>query len=250
MKFRRSLAAVPALGAALVSVLALTPATSALASGPVWTGYLDVAHGTTVFNRVTADVKIPSIVACTSVNSKASFWIGIWGGNAVEQVGIATDCTNSLHNIRAWYEQVPAAGGAKYQFTAFPGDSIAMAVSYDNSTKKYDLALTDLSRPSPSTKFNVSLPCPPGVNANCKNLNAGAILEASNGTNLSQFSTTSLTEFQAVTDTGAVTGFQANGAAWGLAKTLMVGANGQPLADLSAITNNGENFSLTYKQPR
>jgi hypothetical protein len=30
----------------------------------------------------------------------------------------------------------------------------------------------------------------------------------------------------------------------------MVGANGQPLATLSTITGNGENFSLTYKQPR
>ena len=250
MKFKRSMGAVWALAAALVSVVALTPATPAMASGPSWTGYLDVAHGTTVFNQVTADFKIPSEVSCTSANSKASFWIGIWGGNAVEQVGISTDCAGSLPNFNAWYEQVPAAGGAHNKFVAYPNDSIAMSVSYNNSTKDYTLALTDLTRNDNSHKFKITAPCPPGVNANCRNLNAGAILEASGGTNLSQFSTTGFTAFQAVTNTGAKTGLQANGAAWGLAKTLMTGANGQPLANLSTITDNGQVFSLTYKQPR
>jgi hypothetical protein len=40
----------------------------------------------------------------------------------------------------------------------------------------------------------------------------------------------------------------ADGSYWGLAKILMTGSNGADLADLSAITDLDENFSLTYKQ--
>jgi hypothetical protein len=245
VKHKKLMAAVSGLAAALVSTLATVPATSAEASTPVWTGYIDVAHEVT-FNQVTADFRIPGVLGCTSGNSKASFWIGLWGGGTIEQVGISTNCISSEPKVQAWYEMYPA--GVQYKFTAEPNDSVAMSVSYNVSTKKYTMGLKDLTRPSDSTKFNVTLPCASGTT--CDNNQAGAILEAAGGTNLSLFGTTGFTEFDAITNTGIRTGLAPNGAVWGLAKTLMVGQNGQPLANLSAITDNGEVFSLTYKQPR
>jgi hypothetical protein len=212
-------------------------------TGP-WTGYIDVAHKVT-FNSVTADLKIPA-VACTSAGSKASFWIGIWGGGPIEpieQVGISTDCRVGEPVFRAWLEMYPR--GTDYQFGVFPGESVAMSVTYNASNHRYSLALKDLTRPS--QKFNQSFTCPSGEH--CDNLQAGAILEADNGTDLSQFTTTGFTEFQAITNTGIRTGLAASGSSWGLEKVLMTGNNGKPLATLSTITDHGEIFSLTYKQP-
>jgi peptidase A4-like protein len=225
---------------ALVATLAIAPAAAA-ASRPIWTGYIDVGHEVT-WRSVTADFKIPAI-GCTSQNSKASFWIGIWGGGTIEQVGISTDCHAAEPSVQAWLEMYPKA--TDYKFRAFPGDSIAMSVIYNASSKHYSLAVKDLSRPT--EKFNLSFACPSGDT--CRNINAGAILEADGGTNLSSFSPTGFTAFQAITNTGTRTGLAASGF-WGLAKTVMTGQNGKPLASLSAITGNGKVFSLTYKQPR
>lgn len=255
MKHKASTAAI----AALVAALGTAPAASA-ASGAApdaasvlstpadyhgtqsWTAYIDVGHAVT-FNAVTADFKIPP-VACTSSTSKASFWIGLdgYGDGTVEQVGISTDCHGGQPVFQAWLEMYPEA--TDYRFTVFPGDLIAMAVT-SNGGGHYSLALKDLSRPT--AKFNQAITCPSGQT--CKNLTAEAVLEADGGTNLSQFTANGFTEFQAVTDTGARTGLAAT-SSWGLAKLLMTGANGQPLADLSAITGAGENFSFVYKQPR
>lgn len=203
-----------------------------------WTGYVLVGHEVG-FKQVTADFKVP-VVSCTAPGSKASFWIGLdgYGNGTVEQVGISTNCANVPY-YRAWFEMYP--NGVDYQFFVRPGDSIAMSVSY--SSGHWALALKDLTD---GQKFNVSEKCPSGKV--CENMTAEAILEAASGSNLSSFNTTGFTEFQAVDSTGAKTGLVANGDVWGLAKVLMTGTNGQPLADLSTITDSGENFSFIYKQ--
>ena len=255
MRLKASIAAV----AALVVALGTASAASAVGTAPsnaasplstpadfhgpqVWTGYVDVGHAVT-FKSVTADLKVPP-VGCTSLNSKASFWIGLdgYGSPTVEQVGISTDCFNGTPQVRAWYEMYPK--GTVYQFPVLAGDSIAMAVTYDGGSE-YSLALKDLTRPA--SKFSKAIDCPSGQS--CENLTAEAVLEADNGRNLSTFGTNGFTEFQAVTNTGVRTGLDAT-SSWGLAKLLMTGANGKPLATLSAITNNHENFSLSYQQPR
>jgi hypothetical protein len=241
MKHKTLMAAVFALASIIVSALAIAPATPAGASTGPWTGYIDVGHKVT-FNSVTADFKIP-LLACTSENSQASFWIGLWGGDTIEQVGISTNCSVNEPRVQAWWEMYPK--GTDYRFTAFQGDSVAMSVTYNPRNRLYSLALKDLTRPS--QKFNQSFPCAPGTT--CDNNNAGAILEAEGGSNLSLFTTTGFTAFQAITNTGIRTGLAASGSSWGLEKVLMTGRNGQPLADLSTITD-GKVFSLIYKQPR
>jgi hypothetical protein len=233
-------AAAVAVGAAL----AVLPAVPASASNINWTGYVLVGH-TEGFRQVTGDVKVPT-VTCTSSGSKASFWIGLDGyGSAistVEQVGISTDCHNGVPSYEAWWEMNP--GTTQYVFPVNPGDSISMLVKYIGGA--WQLAITDLTHDDNAHKFNHPESCASGKV--CENMTAEAILEADNGTDLSKFTSTGFTEVQAVDSSYATTGLVANGSVWGLAKIQMTGSNGQDLANLGTITNNGENYALSYKE--
>ena len=244
MKRRRSLAAVATLTAALV-LASVTPAAAAVTNYN-WTGYVLVGHSEG-FRQVTGKFKVPSII-CTSSNSKASFWIGLDGYNygtahsgTVEQVGISTDCWNFSPTIQAWWEMFPS--GVQYAFNVLPGDTISMLVKYVGGA--WNLALTDLTRNDNNHKFNVTETCPSGHV--CENMSAEAVLEAG-GSGLSNFASATFSEFQAIDSSGASTGLVADGSYWGLAEVLMTGNNGQNLADVGAITNNGQNYTLTYRQ--
>jgi hypothetical protein len=244
--------------AALTAALALASVTSAAAgttsgASPTlakpdavthnnWTGYVLVGH-TEGFGQVTGEFKIPAVV-CTSANSKASFWIGLdgYGNGTVEQVGISTDCVNSMPQYRTWWEMYP--NSTQYQFYAAPGDTISMLVKYVGGA--WNLALTDLTVDNNDHKFNVTEKCPSGHV--CENMTAEAVLEADGGKNLSNFKSAGFSEIQAVDSSHVTTGLVANGSVWGLAEVLMTGANGQNLADPGAITGNGQNYTLTYRQ--
>lgn len=245
MKWERSLTAV----ATLTAALALAPVTSAAAAvtNSLWAGYVLVGHSEG-FRQVTGEFKVPP-VSCTSPGSKASFWIGLDGYNhgtaqsdTVEQVGISTNCVNSAPEFRAWWEMVP--NGPQYQFNVIPGDTISMLVKYVGGA--WNLALTDLTHDDNAHKFNVTEPCPSGHV--CENMSAEAVLEADGGHNLSSFTPATFSEFQAIDSSGASTGLVADGSFWGLTEILMTGNNGQNLADPGPITNNGENYTLTYRQ--
>jgi hypothetical protein len=208
----------------------------------VWTGYVLVGH-TQGFRQVTADFKVPT-VTCTSSNSKASFWIGLdgYGNGTVEQVGLSTDCADGVPQYQGWWEMYP--NGTQYKFVVYPGDTLAMLVEYVGGAWK--LALTDSTRDDNQHKFNVTEPCPSGKV--CENMTAEAVLEADGGKNLSKFTTTGFTEVQAVDSDYDTTGLVANGSVWGLAKLLMTGSNGGDLAALSTITDDGEVFSIGWKE--
>jgi hypothetical protein len=255
VKRKRSITAAAALAAAL-AIASVTSAAAGTTSGTApavvkpaavtnnnWTGYVLVGH-TQGFRQVTGQFKVPT-VACTSANSKASFWIGLdgYGNGTVEQVGISTNCTNFVPLFQAWWEMAP--NSTQYKFLVSPGDTISMLVKYVGGA--WNLALTDLTLNNDAHKFNVTEPCPSGHV--CENMTAEAVLEADNGKNLSNFKSAGFTEVQAVDSSNATTGLVANGSVWGLAKVLMTGANGQNLADPGTITNSGQNYSLTYRQP-
>jgi hypothetical protein len=254
VKRKRSLTAVAALTAAL-ALASVTSAAAGTTSGATqavakpaavtnytWTGYVLVGH-TQGFRQVTGQFKVPT-VACTSANSKASFWIGLdgYGNGTVEQVGISTNCTNFVPSFQAWWEMAP--NSTQYKFLVSPGDTISMLVKYVGGA--WNLALTDLTLNDNAHKFNVTEPCPSGHV--CENMTAEAVLEADGGKNLSNFKSASFTKIQAVDSSNATTGLVANGSVWGLAKVLMTGANGQNLADPGTITGSGQNYTLTYRQ--
>ncbi len=247
---RLRIAAAATLTAALV--LALGPVTPAAAAvtGYTWAGYVLVGHSEG-FRQVGAEITVPT-VTCTSPNSKASFWIGLDGYNhgtaqsgTVEQVGISTDCGTVLNRpfYGAWWEMYP--NGVNYMFAVSPGDKISMLVKYAGGGT-WDLALTDLTHNDNAHKFNLPETCPSGQL--CQNMSAEAVLEADGGHNLSQFTPTTFSDFQAVDSSGATVGLFADGSYWGLAETLMTGSNGQNLANVGPITNNDENYTLTYHE--
>jgi hypothetical protein len=209
-------------------------------SGGPWTGYVDVAHPNVKLRYVATNFVIPT-VTCTSRNSKASFWAGLdgYGNSTVEQVGISTDCSVGQPVYFAWWEMVP--GGTQYQFEVNPGDSIFAAVFYDYSTGVYSLALTDKTR---GQSFNQSERCPSG--STCQNTTAEVILEADNGTNLSKFTPVNFTN-SVITTRNGTHGTFGNDYYWDLAEPEMTGPNG-PLATVSGLTNNGANFSITYRR--
>lgn len=69
-------------------------------------------------------------------------------------------------------------------------------------------------------------------------------LEASNGTDLSKFTKVTFTGSRVIPRSGV---FRTT-SLWNASESLMTGANGQPLATVSATSDNGEDFSFTYKQ--
>lgn len=248
MKFRALVAA----ASALVVVLAAAPAAGrapnvrALDALPTdfyanqtWTGLVAKAHANVKLRYVATNFVIPH-VSCTSSNSKASFWAGLdgFGNGTVEQVGISTNCFNQQPTYIAWWEMYPQ--GVHYQFYARPGDSIFASVYYNSSTNAYNLVLNDNTNGS---SINTNQKCPSG--STCQNVDAEVILEADNGTNLSNFTPVSFTG-SAVTTRNGTHGTFVSGYYWDLVRPLMTGPNG----DLARVNGSGANFSFSYIRAR
>jgi hypothetical protein len=213
--------------------------------GGNWTGYVDIAHKGVKFRKVATTFRVPT-VTCTSSNSKASFWVGLDGAGTptVEQVGVSTDCHSGHPTYQSWYEMFPE--GVTYEFSVHPGDSLSMWVSQASNGGIYELSVTD-STSGHTASFVKSELCPP--RKTCDSTTAEVILEANNGTDLSKFSTVTFTNSKVTPRSGAGGGFQKT-SLWNLNESLMRGANGQPLAAVSATSHSGEEFSFTYKQAR
>jgi len=213
-----------------------------------WSGYVDVAHANVKLRYVASSFTVPT-VTCTSSDSKASFWVGLDGyGNSrtVEQVGISTDCAPDAfgHNFpvyRDWWEMYPQ--GTRYVKGVVPGDQITAAVFYDYSTGVYSLTITD--KTDTRASFTVQERCPSG--STCQNTTAEAVLEANGGSHLSKFTTVNFTN-SAITSRNGTHGTFGNGNLWNLNEPLMTGSNGGPLANVSGLSNNGGNFSISYHQ--
>jgi hypothetical protein len=236
------------LDAATLNQASLQRAGPAFASGrQVWSGYVDVAHANVKLRYVASNFTVPA-VRCTSATSKASFWVGLdgYGTNTVEQVGISTDCYLNIAGVpipfyQSWWEMFP--GGTQYVNNVRPGDQITASVYYNYGTGVYSLAVND--KTSSGGSFTVQKRCPSGHT--CQNTTAEAILEANNGTALSNF--TPVTFFNsAVTSRNGTHGAFGNANLWNLAEPVMTGSNGQPLANVSPLSNHGGNFRITYHE--
>jgi hypothetical protein len=257
VKCKTLLVAVPA----LVATLAMAPvAAAAVSTGPGtmatlapfadyhggsnWTGYVDVAHAGVKFGYVATNFTVPT-VTCTSSGSKASFWVGLdgYGNNTVEQVGISTDCLDGVPRYEAWLEMFPK--GTDYIFQVFPGNTIFMRVTHNFRNGLYYLTLEDRSVFNHSF-VNLPASCPKG--STCESSTAEVILEAANGGHLSKFTKVTFAGSDVISRNGTHGAFR-KATLWSLAEPLMTGANGKPLASVSATSNNGQNFSFTYRQP-
>jgi hypothetical protein len=141
-----------------------------------WSGYvaLPKSGGSQTFNYVYSQYTVPS-VNCAETGSSDAFayhWIGLdgWTDSTVEQDGIADFCVGGTPEYDAWYEMYPA--GFSTDFAVDPGDAISSTVSYNTSTQKYTLALTDHTS---GQSFSVSAKC--GTAGTCDNSSAEVITE-------------------------------------------------------------------------
>jgi hypothetical protein len=202
-----------------------------------------IAHKGVKFRYVATKFRVPT-VTCTSTNSKSSFWVGLDGAGTptVEQVGVSTDCHNRHPTYQSWYEMFPE--GVQYMFSVHPGDSLSMWVSQNSSGGIYELSVTDTTS-GHTASFVESRLCPP--RKTCESTTAEVILEANNGTDLSKFTKVTFTGSTVIPRSGASGAFRTT-SLWNASESLMTGANGQPLATVSATSHNGEDFSFTYKQ--
>jgi Peptidase A4 family len=261
VKRRTLIAAVSAVGVALAIAPAVASASAAASTRPAtaatfgplteyfggsnWTGYVDLAHRGVKFRYVAAKFRVPT-VRCTSANSKSSFWVGLDGAGTptVEQVGLSTDCHSGHPTYQSWYEMFPQ--GVQYMFSVHPGDSLSMWVSQPSNGGIYELSVTDTTG-GHTASFVVSRTCPARVT--CDSSTAEAILEANNGTDLSKFTTVTFTNSTVIPRSGPSGAFQRT-SLWNVNKSLMTGANGQPLATVSATSHNGTVFSVAYREAR
>jgi Peptidase A4 family len=153
-----------------------------------WSGFADVEGGSKTVSSVSGEWVIPA-VQCPGGNYKFTGaymvnWVGIDGATngTVEQLGSGAQCFEGVLFYYVWYEMFPA--GTVIEGTTAcintnvncpqPGDFIHASVSVTPSggTNKYNLSLTDFTRPQES--FSVTKTCAPSV---CTDQSAEWIVE-------------------------------------------------------------------------
>lgn len=205
-----------------------------------WTGYIDVADPNVKLRYVQSTFTVPT-VTCTSSGSEASFWVGLdgYGNSTVEQAGLSTNCHGGQPVYQDWYEMYPR--GTDYEHYVNAGDSITAAVYYNSGNGDYDLSVTDNTNSAAS--FDVAAVCPSG--STCENTTAEAVLEADNGTNLSDFTPVFFTDCGVTSRDGTHGAFQ-DAYLWDTTYQIMTNSSGNPLASLTATWDSGEDFEITY----
>jgi hypothetical protein len=124
-----------------------------------WSGYAVTAPAGSVTDAKGSWV-VPAIQGlCPATNEYASFWVGIDGfsSNTVEQIGTDSDCQNGVPTYYAWFEFYPHPGFIINSLPIQPGDVISAEVSYDPRTRRFTLAMTNVTTGqsfSTSTKMN------------------------------------------------------------------------------------------------
>jgi hypothetical protein len=143
-----------------------------------WAGYAVTRKGVK-FKRITATFFVPFLDCAASpggtLGTFSSAWVGLDGFSTktVEQDGISADCApnTSTPEYAAWYETFPNPE-RQTKIVIHPGDSITASVTFNSTTSKYRMALTDNTN---HHSFAVSQKCATSV---CKRTSAEFISEA------------------------------------------------------------------------
>lgn len=219
-----------------------------------WSGYAAVAKKNVALRYVQSTFTVPT-VNCSAVQigsggqTYAAEWVGLDGFNSqtVEQTGVDSFCnsTTGPATNQAWYEMFPldpvVLSGVN------PGDTIFVAVYYNSSTNRYQLALRDETTGS---SMETSQPCPSG--SACDRNSAEVIEEdpggsAAGGINLADFGTVSFNT-SLVTARDGLRGTLSASKLWTSTKIIMQDESGSTMATPSALTNSGANFNVTWNQ--
>jgi hypothetical protein len=108
-----------------------------------WSGYAALGSS---FEWAKGSWIVPT-ATCTGVKQDqyASFWVGLDGysSTTVEQTGTDSDCDGATPTYYAWYEFYPKGSFEITSVPIKPGDVISATVSYNSSTEKFVIKITD-----------------------------------------------------------------------------------------------------------
>jgi len=212
-----------------------------------WSGYIAATNLTNPAAQAVMAVGgtwiVPTISASTpNGHTYSSIWVGIDGfhSGTVEQLGTEHDWTNGVQQNIAWFEMYPRY---PYQINNFPvnvGDSITGSVVYIGNNV-FVLALFNNTK-----KVYTIIPTSYTTLPGALRVSAEWVVEApySNGVlPLSHFSTVSFSNCSAIINNllGSI-----SNQPWQEESVTMVTSNGVPKAVPSALSNNGENFTVSW----
>ncbi len=219
-----------------------------------WSGYAAVAKANVALRYVTSTFKVPSI-NCAKVpigsagQTYAAEWVGLDGFNdtTVEQTGVDSYCdsTNGPAVNQAWYEMYPLD---PVVFSGVsPGDTIWVSVYFNASASEYQLFLDDETTGS---TMQTDQPCPSG--STCDRTSAEVISEdpggsVAGGINLADFAAVNYSASH-VTSRNGTHGTLAAGKLWTSTDIIMQDPSGDDMATPSALTDSGNDFSITWNR--
>lgn len=107
-----------------------------------WSGY--AVEGSS-FTKALGSWTVPSVNCSTTPNTYAAFWVGIdgWTSSTVEQTGTDSDCDGTTPSYYAWYEFYPNPSYLISSVSVAPGDQMSASVTYNSSTKKFTIKITN-----------------------------------------------------------------------------------------------------------
>jgi len=200
-----------------------------------WSGY--AATGSNgAFTSVSADWVQPAGNCSGGGATYSAFWVGLDGysSSTVEQTGTEVDCVGRTAEYYSWTEMYPGASRV-INATVRAGDQFAASVTYVGNNK-YNLYLHDITQ---GWTYSTS-PILRGASRS----SAEVIAEAPCCTNRGGI--LPLANFGTVSFTNATV----NAASLGSTTPVQIDMkDGSASASPSGLTNNGENFTVTYSGP-
>jgi hypothetical protein len=108
-----------------------------------WAGWVTVGDD----RSVSASWVQPAVTCAAGETSYSSFWVGLDGAGSgtVEQTGTEADCAGGRAVYSAWREFYPAYP-VSYRDAVTPGDAFTASATFDATTAKYTVTLTDSTR--------------------------------------------------------------------------------------------------------
>ncbi len=219
-------------------------ATSGSATSTNWSGYaIGKAHPEyDIVNYAYGSWTVPTISPSANT-TYSSVWVGIDGfsSNSVEQIGTEHDWTNGAQVNYAWFEMYPLGS---YQITGFPlniGDVIGAEVNYLGSNV-FQLTLFNYTQ-----KVYFAVPTSYTTSSTAQRNSAEWIVEAPyDGGILPLANFGNVTFTNCTVEINRTTG-PINDRWWQNDAINMESSTGAPEAATSALTANGEGFSVTWE---
>jgi Peptidase A4 family len=211
-----------------------------------WSGYaafVNPSHPqSNVVNAVYGSWTVPTLSSATH-NTWCSLWVGIDGysSSTVEQLGTEHDWYNGQQLNYAWFEMYPNYSYEIVGFPANPGDVISASVVYQGNNV-FVLTISNLTR-----RVSTTIPTSYTKSKIAKRSSAEWVLEAPYSGGILPLSHFNVVNFGNCTATINNIHGPINDHFWSDDQLVMVTASGAVKALPSALSSNGQNFSVAWR---